>query len=330
MASLTIAPRPIGWMVALFAVQLACSGSDSGTSPPTPPAVTIAKAPVSGDNQSGTVGQALPNAIRVLVARSGQPEVGATVTWSASGTGASVNPVSGITDASGLASTIWTLPQAVGARTATATVSGAGGSPVSFSATALPGPATELVLRSGNAQSAEVGTVLPLPLKVRAEDQFGNGVGGVVVSWQITTGGGSVSPLSSTTDTSGASTAWTLGSGVGAQAAQGAVGGLMGSPVGFTATGTPPPPVTVDVSVGNNFFSPSGVTIAAGTRVRWTWTATGAIPHSVESTGVPSFTSSAILTGNGSIYTFTFNAPGVYTYDCAVHGALMTGTVTVN
>jgi plastocyanin len=30
------------------------------------------------------------------------------------------------------------------------------------------------------------------------------------------------------------------------------------------------------------------------------------------------------------VYTFTFNTPGVYTYDCAVHGALMTGTVTVN
>ena len=36
------------------------------------------------------------------------------------------------------------------------------------------------------------------------------------------------------------------------------------------------------------------------------------------------------MTGAGSVYTFTFNTPGVYTYDCVVHGALMQGTVTVN
>jgi plastocyanin len=100
--------------------------------------------------------------------------------------------------------------------------------------------------------------------------------------------------------------------------------------VAFTATGTPPPPPTVDVSVGNNFFAPPNVTITTGTRVRWTWTNTGSIPHSVESTGVPSFTNSAVLTGNGSVYTFTFNSAGVYTYDCVVHGAAMSGTVTVN
>ncbi len=169
--------------------------------------------------------------------RSGEPEVGATVTWGASGTGASVNPASSMTDAAGLASTIWTLPQTAGARTATATMSGAGGSPVSFSATALPGPATQLTLRSGDAQTAEVGTALPLPLKVRAADQFGNGVAGVVVSWQVTGGGGGVSPMNSTTDTSGATTGWTLGATIGAQTAQGAVTGLTGSPVAFRRPG---------------------------------------------------------------------------------------------
>ena len=313
-----------------LALALACSGSDGGTSPPPPPAVTVAKAPVSGDGQSGTVGTPLANPIRVLVTRDGQPEVGATVTWSASGTGASVSPASVVTGADGLAAAAWTLPQAAGLRGATATVSSAGGSPVNFSATALPGPATQLTLRAGSGQSGAISEALPVPLKVRAADQYGNGVGGVVVTWQALTGGGSVAPTTSTTDTSGATTTWTLGTTLGAQTAQGAVAGLTGSPVGFTATGTPPPPPTVDVSVGNNFFNPSNVTITAGTAVRWTWTATGATPHSVESTGSPSFVSSAILTGSGSTYTITFATPGVYTYDCAVHGALMTGTVTVN
>jgi len=314
----------------LLAASAACSGSDGGTSPPPPPAVTVAKAPVSGDGQSGTVGQALANPIRVLVTRDGAPEVGATVTWAATGTGASVSPTSVVTDAAGLAATTWTLPQAAGLRGASATVSGAGGSPVNFSATALPGPATQLSLRSGSGQSGQVNIALPLPLKVRAADQFGNGVAGVVVDWQALTGGGSVAPTSSTTDTSGATTIWTLGSTVGSQTAQGAVSGLTGSPVGFTATGTAPPPATTDVNVGNNFFSPSAVTISAGEAVRWTWVATGATPHSVESTGSPSFPSSTTLTGSGSTYSVTFNTPGVYTYDCVVHGAAMSGTVTVN
>jgi len=314
---------------ALLTLLTACSGGDGGSGPPPPPAVTVAKAPVSGNAQTGTVGQTLASPIRVLVTRDGLPEVGTTVTWSAPGTGASVVPPSGVTDAAGLAATTWTLPQAAGARTATAAVAGAGGSPVSFTATALPGPATQLALKSGNGQTGEVTTVLAIPLKVRAADQFGNGVAGIVITWLATGGGGSVAPPTSTTDTSGATAAWTLGATLGAQSAQGAAAGLAGSPVAFAATADPPPPPTTEVSVGNNFFSPISVTIPVNTRVRWTWGATGAISHSVQSTGVPSFTSSAIKIGAGSIYTFTFTVPGTYTYDCAVHGLAMTGTVIV-
>jgi plastocyanin len=289
---------------------------------------------VSGNNQSGTVGQALASPIRVLVTRDGQPEVGATVTWSATGTGALMAPASGVTDASGLAASTWTLPHAAGTRSATATVSGANGSPVSFSATALAGAATTLALKSGNAQSGEVSMALPAPLKVRAADQFGNGVAGVVITWQATGGGGSAAPTTSNTDTSGATTVWTLGATIGGQGAEGAATGLTGSPVAFTATGTPPPPPTVDVVVSNNAFTPNAVTIAAGTRIRWTWGA-GAASHSVQSTGTGApgsltFTSSAIMTGAGSQYTFTFLAAGVYPYDCVIHGTLMQGTITVN
>ncbi len=53
MRTLRTAPRAFGWLVVVFTAQLACGGSDGGTSPPPPPSVTIAKAPVSGDNQSG-------------------------------------------------------------------------------------------------------------------------------------------------------------------------------------------------------------------------------------------------------------------------------------
>ena len=91
------------------------------------------------------------------------------------------------------------------------------------------------------------------------------------------------------------------------------------------------------VTVGNIFFrsghngtqNPAVDTVAAGTTVTWTWTSTGSQPHSVQSQGIPSFASSANLTGNGTTYTVTFATPGTYQYDCAVHGPAMTGTIVV-
>ena len=91
------------------------------------------------------------------------------------------------------------------------------------------------------------------------------------------------------------------------------------------------------VTVGNIFFrsnhngsaNPAVDTVVAGTTVTWTWGSTGTTSHSVESEGSPSFPGSAILTGNGQTYSFTFTAPGTYEYDCAVHGSAMTGTILV-
>jgi len=321
---LRLASRGVAACLALLA---ACSGGDNGNGPP-PPALVAARAPVSGNAQTGTVAQSLANPIRVLVTRDGAPEPGATVTWSAAGPGASMSPPSGVTDAAGLAQATWTLPQASGVRTATAAVADAAGSPVSFSATALAGPATQLNRTGGNAQSGAINAALPTALQVTAVDQFGNGVSGVSIAWQVNGGGGSVAPPSSSTGASGAATTiWTLGATVGAQTAEGAAAGLTGSPVAFSATGTPP---TVAVAVNNNFYSPSAVTITAGTQIRWTWAAGATNPHSVTSTGVPSFPGSVTHTGPGFVYIFTFNTPGVYTYKCAVHGLAMSGTVTVN
>jgi plastocyanin len=45
--------------------------------------------------------------------------------------------------------------------------------------------------------------------------------------------------------------------------------------------------------------------------------------------GSPGFPSSAILTGNGQTYSFTFTTPRSHAYDCAVHGAAMSGTLVV-
>jgi plastocyanin len=49
----------------------------------------------------------------------------------------------------------------------------------------------------------------------------------------------------------------------------------------------------------------------------------------VQSTGSPSFASGPIQSGGGSTFQVTFAAPGVYAYDCAVHGQSMTGRIVV-
>ena len=98
-----------------------------------------------------------------------------------------------------------------------------------------------------------------------------------------------------------------------------------------------PPAGSASVSVGNNFFSSDRNrstnnavdTVAVGGKVTWTWANTGAMPHNIQSVGTPSFTSGPVETGNGSTYEMTFTTPGVYRYNCAIHGDLMTGTVVV-
>ena len=98
-----------------------------------------------------------------------------------------------------------------------------------------------------------------------------------------------------------------------------------------------PPPSTAAVTVGNDFFksgqdgtsNPAVTTVAVGGTVTWTWTGTGSTAHSVQSLGSPGFTSSAIQSGDGSTYQVTFTTAGTYQYDCAVHGAAMSGTIVV-
>ena len=104
---------------------------------------------------------------------------------------------------------------------------------------------------SGNGQVGPPLATLPIPLTVQVNDDQGNGVADVAVSWSAVTGSGTVSPDSSTTDAAGrASAQFTLGTLLGEQQAQAAVTGLTGSPVGFTATASEEAPAPVVLSIG--------------------------------------------------------------------------------
>ncbi len=319
---------PNAWlsMPLMLAALSACGGE---TDPPDGNGLAVAKAAASGDAQTGAAGAALANPLAVVVTRDGAPQQGVAVSWSVLSGGGTLGGASSTTDAQGIGTMTWTLGQAAGSQTARATVAGASGSPVGFSATATAGPAAALAAAGGNNQSGAINAVLADPLEVRVTDAFGNGVGGVTVAWEITSGGGTVAPTSVSAADGNAIAAWTLGPTIGAQSAEASAAGLAGSPVAFTATGTAQPAPGTGVTVGNNFFQPTTLTVDDGSTVVWTWANTGVISHSVESVGNPSFTSSAILSGAGQTYSVTFDTPGTYNYQCEVHGAAMSGTIVV-
>ncbi len=96
------------------------------------------------------------------------------------------------------------------------------------------------------------------------------------------------------------------------------------TPVPPTPTPEPSAPLTATVSIGDNFFGPGTVTIAAGGTVAWNWTGTGF--HDVSGDGFQSETQKS------GTYSFTFTTPGTYAYICEVHQSSrppMRGTVIV-
>lgn len=211
---------------------------------------------VSGNNQSGSVGQALGQPLRVVVRDQFNNGVsGITVTWAVAGGDGSLSASTSTTDSEGQASLTWTLGTVTGTSNNTATASAAGlsGSPLTFAASANPGPATQLASVSGNAQTGTVGQLLGQPLVVVVKDQYDNGVGGVVVAWSVTGGGGGLSSASTTTNSEGlASVTWTLGTGAGLNNnTSQALTTLTGSPVTFTASADPGAPSQIALVSGN-------------------------------------------------------------------------------
>src|SRR5205823_1323689 len=123
-----------------------------------------------------------------------------------------------------------------------------------------PAAATKLNLISGTPQNGfPVGTSLTAPFVVRAVDPDGNGVGGVIVNYAITSGAGSMSQPNVTTDAQGfAQSTLTLGPKAGANVvtpnASSTAGPLTLVPANFTfsASSVNGAPAQIFISSGNN------------------------------------------------------------------------------
>jgi hypothetical protein len=140
----------------------------------------------------------------------GNAIAGVAVTFAVTSGGGSVNRSTVTSDANGVAGVRWTLGTVAVTQTATATLSGGAGTAF-FTTLAIAGPAT-LITKFGTVPAtAGVGSNID-SITVVVTDQFSNPRAGEVVTFAVSTGGGTVSPTSVTTGADGRAAArWTIG-----------------------------------------------------------------------------------------------------------------------
>jgi len=160
-----------------------------------------------GNRQNGTVGEALADSLVVKVTdRFGNPVGGAAVTWAAEG-GGSVDPVESVTAPDGRAGSMRVLGLQPSTYVTLATVEGLP-DPVTFTSTGL---AARLVITSELPAIAVSGVPLSPQPTLRLEDVDGTPIArdGVIVTVQITSGGGSLTGATTATSDAGGNVAFT-------------------------------------------------------------------------------------------------------------------------
>ncbi|MFN7531278.1 MAG: leishmanolysin-related zinc metalloendopeptidase, partial [Gemmatimonas sp.] len=147
-------------------------------------------------------------------------------------------------------------------------------SPTVFTATALPGALATVALATVDNQVATVNTDVPAAPAVRAEDQFGNVIPGLPVTFAVTLGNGSVTGANQTTNAQGVATAggWRLGTQAGAQRLRATVVDALNgftTSVDASAVAQPGPAVDLIKIAGDNQVGSFGnaVPVPPGVRV---------------------------------------------------------------
>jgi hypothetical protein len=198
---------------------------------------------VTGNEQIGPVGQALPDFVVVSVHTDvGTPINGQKVEFVTGGSDGvqGFDPKVAVSDSKGEARARWILGPTPGSYSAEArlVVEGDSVSPtVGLTASAVPGAPDTLRALSPAVQPGRRGQTLAEPLVVAVVDRFGNLVPDAQVAWKAENGGGQVSQETGVTASDGTSSVtWTLGNGIGVQRATASIQGATGSPVTFTAT----------------------------------------------------------------------------------------------
>lgn len=241
--------RRVRWSVVLAALVgagLSCSDATGPLDRPGPPAeVTVAK----GDDQTGTAGSVATDSLVLVVKdEDSRPVRGVIVTFAVGQGGGTLSAAKDTTDANGRVAVRWTLGPEAGEQRVLATVEGLATSIV-FDAEVEPAAPAAITAVGGAAQEGTVGALAPDTLVAKVTDQFGNPVGGVVVTWAASTGA-ALAPVTSTTDAAGLVKArLTAGTAAGIHTATASVAGIT-TPATFTFVAAAGAPASVAVTGG--------------------------------------------------------------------------------
>ncbi len=236
----------------------ACGGDD-------PQVPSAAASTVATSTSAAVASPATTPAVRITDTK-GRGVKGVLVRWQVTAGGGRVTSDTSRTNASGDASSGgWTLGTAAGIQTLQATADGLPA--VVFTVDAVAGPVARLVRVSPDAQQGVVNTTVALPPSVRAEDQYGNPVAGVPVTFSVATGGGTITGETRTTNAQGIATAdgWKLGTVSGGQIVRASAGSAV---VAFTALAVAGPPVDLVKVSGDLQEGLSGVALSTAPGVR--------------------------------------------------------------
>ena len=130
-----------------------------------------------------------------------------------------------------------------------------------------PKPPATIATVSGASSTGVVGEFAPDLLSVKVADAGGSPVGGVVVTFTVAEGGGSVTPTVDTTNNSGiAETRWRLGGSAGVQRVTAAIAGVTTTAT-FVATAAAGAPAAVAIQGGDNQSALAGATLTAAPSV---------------------------------------------------------------
>jgi uncharacterized protein (TIGR03437 family) len=185
----TLSTTPVG-TYQIYAIVAGNTGllmNVTVTAAPPPIPVATTATPASGNNQTGPVGQALAQPLAAIVRdQFGSPMAGVAVQWAVlAGSAQFAAPTSTQTDSAGQASTRIVLGSTPGAVTVRMTVGSAAAAVFNLTASVTIGSLTKV---SGDGQSVVIGQAFQ-PISVLVKDILNNPVGGIAVSFNVTTSG---------------------------------------------------------------------------------------------------------------------------------------------
>ena len=157
---------------------------------------------IAGDNQEGLPGEALAKPFVVEVReQTDKPLPDAQVTFSVTSGGGTLSATSAATDSNGRAESTLTLGPNPGTNTVSVSVTGIQAEQT-FTAEGIRIPLAFWII-SGNKQQGLPGEALAKPFVVEVRDRSGEPLPGVLVTFSVTSGGGTLSVTSATTESGG-------------------------------------------------------------------------------------------------------------------------------